>query len=400
MVLLETLSKKANQWLGPYLLKQGIKLRFALSGGVLRDSPTLDALTLLPLAQRLISLEVHDEIFRLRNNSLSWSLFEKKRPEEKDDDVDEEEEAKVRLHILERYLRPALVPDEQWSDVRRWQFNARLLKWARAEFLLAKYGRRVDKARRKLLQNNNDLLPSSLQITSALDMKDWALAKYNPNPNRDMMRISKPLGGTVLVLRGGGLSITHVPQPDTSLSDLELEEILEVAGGFVSSCGPLNALCEQSGIYQLWSKEYVECLGAYLRKRTEEHTGGETVVLDVGAGDGVLAQALRAYFETGPDVRPPKSHRKSRGFKATRQQQRDLIAAPRIVATDDQSWRIPTKAAVENLTAEQAMDTYAITANIEEDRQQVIVLCSWMPMGEDWSAVWRQLGNLGQSPLQ
>jgi hypothetical protein len=55
------LTKSFNQFLGPFLLRNGLRARYILGQGVLRDSPQTDALLWIPLAQKLISLEVHDE---------------------------------------------------------------------------------------------------------------------------------------------------------------------------------------------------------------------------------------------------------------------------------------------------------------------------------------------------
>ena len=63
MVLL-SLSTKLNQWLGPFLLRQGIKARYAAAGGILRDNLLADTFCLLPVAQKLIQVEAHDEATR------------------------------------------------------------------------------------------------------------------------------------------------------------------------------------------------------------------------------------------------------------------------------------------------------------------------------------------------
>ena len=44
------------------------------------------------------------------------------------------------MEILESYLRPALVPDERWDDVRRWSRNHRFVRWARSEYMFAEFG--------------------------------------------------------------------------------------------------------------------------------------------------------------------------------------------------------------------------------------------------------------------
>jgi hypothetical protein len=143
---------------------------------------------------------------------------------------------------------------------------------------------------------------------------------------------------------------------------------LEVTGGFVKTCGPWNTFCELHDIYQLWTQEYVDRLGDYLRQRVQSFAG-ETIVLDVGAGDGLLTEALDEYFAQQPRR---SNHRKFR--------------VPKIIATDDGSWKISPKAWVESFSVEEALHIHASDCH----SKQVIVLCSWMPMGEDWTKLFRE----------
>jgi hypothetical protein len=418
MVLL-SLSTKLNQWLGPFLLRQGIKARYAAAGGILRDNLLADTFCLLPVAQKLIQVEAHDE-------AKAQVL---KQASTQQPNVDDE--AVTRIRVLESYLRPALVKNERWSDVRRWQFHSRLVKWARTEFLLAKYGGVIRNALHSfptirkspqlagssLLQPGGaaasllagklpfDLfeddhvdereggtakLPLSSLLTKAFGMNDWKLTKDEKAAQKEVARIAAKLGGTVIEIRGGSISIAHIPD-DADVSKLSLEEILEVVGGHVMQCGPFNALCEDAGVYQFWTRDYVEQVGRYLLQRAAT-THRETVILDVGAGDGLLVQLLRDFFENERErstvTEPPSLNRSSRGRKSVRSPQRKAPSSniPTIVASDNGTWGVSQKANVEQLSVQEAIDEY--TAN-NGDNKQVIVLCSWMPMHEDWSAIFR-----------
>lgn len=140
------------------------------------------------------------------------------------------------------------------------------------------------------------------------------------------------------------------PQSDEPIID---QYNMAAAGnaGYVQHCGPFNAVCEEANIYQLWTKEYVEHLGNYLIEQNPSN------VLDVGAGDGLLIHYLKQH-----------ANKRSKSIQW--------------IATDDGSWRIFAKANVERLSVEQALQTYA--------SQKTIVLCSWMPMGVDWTHIFRQ----------
>lgn len=437
------LTKSFNQWLGPFLLRNGLRARYVLGQGVLRDSPQTDALLWIPLAQKLISLEVHDECQRaiLKGRvEPSWSDYISGGTASSESSETTEtlslnrpSDADLRLQVLEKYLRPALVKNEEWSNVQTWQFHNRFRQWARTELLLAKHGpdlraaldafpavrrspqltgsrslqRRMGGRLTQMLAGNmpfdkpetsvdgttaNDSdskLPTSAALIKAFQLQDWSLSKDHGATGKEMRRIAtKDLGGQVIELRGKSLRFVDAP-PDQDVSKLTLEEILEAAGGHVMNCGPLNALCEEAGVYQLWTRDYIEHLGKYLLKRTAAF-GGETIVLDIGAGDGLLAQSLQNYFEKGDEPRKSrKSGRPVRPVQASQPSSRRPLKMPSVVAADDGSWSIMVseKVNVEKLGVEEAIARYAT-----DSEQQVIVLCSWMPMGDDWTPIFRKGG--------
>jgi hypothetical protein len=547
-----TLSRKFNQWLGPFLLRHGLRARHAvLSGGgggsgggqsqqqqqqhlvatttAGRDSPLVDALLGLPLAQWLVSLEIHDEtrdaIQAGRKNVGVFDFWfhpkrdtnikskNAKRDSRNGDDGEHsrlltlEEETEIRLHVLHKYLWPVLVGTKNkeqcfyWSNVEVWQFHHRFIQWVRREYFRAKYGSvlratlEAFPALRQLPQltssssssnssssqmepgmlnkvfsswsftsgnrksaqvgpttaaasrKSKSKLPSTSLVTMSLGMQDWSQRK-NINAARDSMaQVAKRLGGTILEFHGGALCIPDIPkaaklQYDTNSVNgttassagkeqdnlLTMEDLLEVIGGHVATCGPLNALCEGAGIYQLWTREYVQALGEYLLQHTEkfhDQHGGETIVLDVGAGDGLLCEHLRDYFQelsssasslnkrssASPRHRLGKSL-KSRTTRISIRQpsyspvaKTPAITIPTVIATDNGSWKVFPKADVEMLGYQESIEKYANLvdhANGHDDegsigtrtskRRQVIVLCSWMPMNEDWSAAFRRHG--------
>jgi hypothetical protein len=369
---------------------------------VIVDNPHLDALLGIPFAQKLISLEVHDEIQHLK----------------------EDNEAATRLRILEQYLLPVLTGKcETWSQVRTWQFHNRHIKWAREEILWAQHGQTALSAVNKFpaLRDSPQLatksapfkfltralslhdeaaekkedrlpgwkkLPTSSLVSSALETKDWARDKNVRAARSDMARIASQLGGKLVELRGGGVTFSVIPD-DADVSSLSLPELMEVAGGHVIQCGPLNALCEKADVYQLWTQEYVAHLGRYLQQ-TADSWPGDTVILDVAAGDGLLAHFLRDFLTTREPLQEPVSRRSKkirRWRRATRprHQRQNSIT---VISTDDGSWRIQPRADVEQLRVEDTLQRYCSDNN----RKQVIVLCSWMPMGQDWTALFREAG--------
>jgi hypothetical protein len=316
-------------------------------------------------------------------------------------------------------------------------------------------------------------LPTSKQLEAWFDMKDWTLHKDTDATTRAMRRIARAVGGSTRVSLGGALCVAVLPNADgdeegsvgargvsndgdaadhqpskrSSLSNLRLEELVELSGGHVQECGPLNALCEHYGQYQVYTREYVQKLGEYLvtqqaeASRLHDATGrNPDVILDVGAGDGLLVQLLNDYFDSHyasgspiqrrgtakPSISVPRALRrggpnlavkprnpvrgKRRIASATSSGEEDETTSVRrplvAVATDDGSWRISARAPVERLSVEDALEKYAAMPSADDDhdendgastrrhrprhRPRVTVLCSWMPMGLDWTARFRR----------
>lgn len=210
-----------------------------------------------------------------------------------------------------------------------------------------------------------------------------------------MVPIARRLGGDVLRFRGEGeekeekllLSRAEIPSK-ADLSKISFEDVLEVAGGQIQHHGAWNTVCEEADIYQMWTQEYVRVLGDYLWDRTQAHAsnhGGETVVVDMGAGDGLLTHFLQEHMELLQD----SARRNTPG----RTQSKATISAasmPTLVATDDGSWRIFPKADVEKLSIHDTLAKYAPAESNGKNKRQVILLCSWMPMGQDWTNLFRE----------
>jgi hypothetical protein len=243
-----------------------------------------------------------------------------------------------------------------------------------------------------------------------MDMEDWSEDKNLAATHVPMTElVTSKLGGQVLSNTPRFCCAYVEDDHHVDTSQLSLEEIIEVAGGHVTAGGSLNALCEVSGIFQFWTRDYIEALGRYLWLRAQEKQQHPTVILDVGSGDGLLAQLLRDYFEQQQNYisvmpEPRNRLRKARSYKQQRfptkhaHKPTPTNAAvhsppnvPSVVATDDGSWRIEEKAPVERWNVEDALVQYCYKylGDGQSQPKQTIVLCSWMPMNEDWSKLFR-----------
>jgi len=442
-MLFATATKKLNRLLAPALLKHGLTARFVFARGDIRDNLYLDYALLLPLAQTLLSIEIQ-EIAReqtqkqLEKETRVPSAFEKfvdgiwnqyiepKSNAEKEEE--EEETQKIsdnpRLDAFQQFLSPVLTPSHEWSDIERYRFHARFIKWLRSEYLICKYGSDIRLAlaehtqlrvtpllqrnafketiRRGMIPVNKSdntystegyaPLPNGSTLNKAFQMDHWEKGKFPQGEYEPMKEIVKKLGGYMEEIPGSNVQIACAPV-EGSTKDLNFEEILEVSGCHVSLCNAFNALCEEGGIYEFWTEEYVSGLADYLLDCCEKHDG-ETVILDVGAGDGTLAHFLQKYmreFLSGAKKRKNNSInlKQSRG---TKKRTKKISSLPTIVASDDGSWKIDPKADVETLSVTEALHKYNPFDESGKRNHQLIVICSWMPMGVDWSQEMRHSG--------
>ena len=463
-MILFNLTKRINKAVAPKLLSGSLRLHEYLSS---RSSslPFSPKISLLPLAQRLVSIEVQDDYRRLVDkDSINrsgnspwenfvddmWSLFgledKHKQLKAKEQDEDKQIEAKAekmfeakqqkkkhkrrhkytddvnmnvsgnntagenRVQLLNHYIRPALLPNNTSTDDNnsRHLFSSssnsydNFVKWLRGEYLIARYGPIVTEA----VQNNPLLrddaqglstleveqtidsssittpplkLPSVNTVKKAFDMKSWSRHKVSIHEDYD-----DTTQGDDKVVDTNNISIENV--------------IHNKLRGHITHCGPLNAYFEmrkREDSYELWTREYIFGLAAYLLKRIKEmyHNNSstipkETILLDVGAGDGRLAYFLRRamnelYLE---------QQQKSR--KTTKKKETTQPSLPTVIATDDGSWRAPMYSnqfiTVEKLSAFESLEKYAPKQNKE---RRLIVLCSWMPPTIDFTSDFRQRVN-------
>jgi hypothetical protein len=411
MVLL-TLSKKITGLVGPFVFRNGLKARNAIG-----SSNHHWDLLFLSYAQKLISLEVYEEsakvVKQFKYQSALDEWVDKTFDKWFGTDADEQRRlrasvSELRVEVLEENLRPALLPNGQWRDVLAWKDNARVKQWARKEFLISKYGAAVHEAltaypqlrsspqlerhpSRKWLMNivkgspvsvvdkkaiisGKASMPSSELILRAFQMKQWATTKDSGRIRASVVSIVDKLGGSVgpswKPSEGIPVSALESIPLDADLNEIPFEDILQIAGGHVKGCGPFNVVCEEGDIYQFWTSDYIKGLSQYIVDRALE-TKDHLTIVDIGAGDGLLARFLRGQLEKD-------WKRKIR--RASKLQK------PEIIATDDGSWKIFPKADVESLDMKGSLEKYT------QKDGKLIVLCSWMPMQEDWTQVFRDFG--------
>jgi len=118
-------------------------------------------------------------------------------------------------------------------------------------------------------------------------------------------------------------------------------------------------------VFEVLNREYVGALGGYLSGRVSElvnHGGRQVRLLEVGAGSGRLSKFLHDELK----------HSAHGTFE--------------LLATDSNRGRIPPLYPVEHLDYEQAL----------REVQPDIVLSSWMPYEEDWTAAFRETPSVSE----
>lgn len=353
----------------------------------------------------------------------------------KEDDTkrleNEKRKTNPRLYAFESVLRPILVPKDEWADIERWRFHTRFCKWLRAEYLICKYSEDIRRAlsvytklnvtplltkkkypdilryglfqsilqyigRNKEFENHSlptyyAPLPSISTLENTFQMKDWLKAKATKSDDFvEMRRIAtNMLNGTIREF-GSNVQIPII-DPDTSVQKLNMEEILEVAGCQVSHFNAFNAICEECGIFEFWTEEYVSTLANYLLDRCSQYDG-PTVIIDIGAGDGTLIHYLDRYIHEAMSGYGHNSGLISLKKSSPKSKHKVSQVKPTLIAVDDGSWSIQPKASVLKMDYKRALQRYQPYDDSGKKKHQLIIITSWMPMFVDWTQTYRDFG--------
>ena len=286
-------------------------------------------LSLLPLAQRLVSIEVQDDYLLMssklngqitHNKSIigqlssawenfvdqTWYVFFESRhqklkavQEEQllpkaqhhkqiQKQYNESELATQRVKLLEQYVRPALLPNNSEHDLTRNLFTAHeqndysqqpnydyFVKWIRGEYLIAKYGLAVKQAVKEYPTLRDDVAGlGSVGGTQSIDGDEVEVPLELILPKLDTIRSAFSMEDwsrtkvPVSSWEDEDESNTKITSHHDSLS---LKNIIhnKLQGQIIYS-GPLNAYFEmrrREDSYELWNYDYIFALANYLLDR-------------------------------------------------------------------------------------------------------------------------------------
>lgn len=342
---------------------------------------------------------------------------------------------------LEARLRPTLFPTERLSDADSWSVNMRLLAWLRSAYLSS-------------LPESQAALPAAraershrLQHLDSAEAPSMAAA-------RAIFGLSHPTGSlrspalSRAIERASRAAATASDEPgpdrrDRATQELPFGELLELCGGLVSKRGAFAACCEDSGSYELVTKELVDELAAHIAQRATEGSdarltrgvaGNAYASSAAAAADAAAAVAAAEASEEAADAvglldwsapsdegsatgaapsppdpaadSPPADHTHTfRVLEAgagngelahyLRRALHERGVPVSFIACDDGSWPLPRSASgkpfgrVERMGHRMALRTY----------RPHLVLVSWMPMGVDWTADFRACESVSEYVL-
>jgi hypothetical protein len=129
---------------------------------------------------------------------------------------------------------------------------------------------------------------------------------------------------------------------------------------------------EDDPVFEFWNKEYIDAFSEYLIQRAKEFQSTKEKplqILEVGAGNGKLTHFLKEQFE------------------------KKKIENIVIRATDSGEWMKPREGISQIITPHFPVEILDYKEALEKYKPDVVI-CSWMPYEEDWTADFRATDSL------
>ena len=289
---------------------------------------------------------------------------------------------------FEGSLRPVLFPSERLADADAWRTNLQLMVWLRSAYLRSHPNtQRLLPAARSALEKRPD---------APISMRD-ARSLFGLEHPADDARPKQPALARAKARKAG-----YRESYDKDVSSMEFGGLLEEAGALVARRGPLSAWCEEVGAYELVTSELVEAIASYVDERlpTIDREGSATSALLASDAAESAAAAAAAEAAAAADAEAGAEAPRTSGAPARivevgagngelshylRQALRARGTDAVVIASDRAPWP-RTVGRVEALDYREALKTY----------RPHLVLCSWMPMGVDWTRAFRECGSVGE----
>jgi len=265
---------------------------------------------------------------------------------------------------LEALLGPILRPNAPDAvPLPVLERNVRFRSWARLAFLEAKYGSsmRIWDASAKFFDKFPEV-PSLAEVNEVFGTGSW-----ERHPKEEEQDLQKRL----------------VKQYETegpeACKNWSLEQSLEAIGCCVIGMNEFNLFCEHHFVYEFFTKEFIRELFRYIETSCVEIKKkqglDEVLVLEVGAGTGQLTWLL------------------IQEYNKSRQENNVRI---KFLATDTGLWSERHSAGAVN-----ELDIVKNSSFVKalEEFSPNLVLCSWMPMEQDWTEDFRKCPSVEEYVL-
>jgi len=256
--------------------------------------------------------------------------------------------APLPLIQLEMILTEMLFPNGVAGDAEKWAANHALLEGLRSMYLRKAFDTPSyqDLLKRAAAPN---FLPTRDELIDMFKLQRVPVESWKRADPLDQLARRKELTN----------------QPEASISGWSFEDKLEAMGCAVWGRNAFNLCCEDTGRYEFLTQNFIDAITTYIEGRVLALGLGRDPIrgtlVEIGAGSGALSFFINQALEkrgnllrctaTDPDHRPAPRQRVG-------------------VSAKDNVYP------VEPLDYKEALKKY----------RPKIVLCSWMPMGQDWSA--------------
>ena len=311
-------------------------------------------------------------------------------------------------------LRSIICPNDDARDILVWKDSRYFLAWVRRIYLSQYYSDDVERIRRELGINKRDLKPPLLSynvIENKFNLFSHPTKQENNENddescsfeiNQNQSKNNEEDNDKILDLihrktvlnnkeqtRQEALWISLKEKNSFDVSEWSVKDVLEAGGACLHGRGSLNWFCEDGDIYEIHTKEYIETLSKYLYSRglsyshlnpvDQADSNRKTIkILEIGAGMGILRHYITKQLE---EDRTKYTNKDSESGSANNEPTKKNVSLE-YIATDRKGEFLTSffyKDCVLSMDFRKALKRY----------NPDIVICSWMPMSEDWSQVIR-----------
>lgn len=447
-----------NKRIAPFALKHGLTLSNYLHKNKnlknLIGFQNIDKICLLSISKNIISIEIHDETQKNKRKNKKEMLLDKAHdmlfP---NDEKYNKKNYGTRYELLQNYLinKKILLPNGIYEDVQRYNNNKSFLLWLRHEYILAYFDdntvditddgfatattkkSKKNKYQIQKLKIIQSLLPylqfnSDVNIFSEYKKKqqqqhgeyyfpdERTFAPTTSKINK-LFQLSSSSSSKIITTTKNKKYNTNndlqsqqnsklesiIPKSCTLEQILKLSKITNISQSFntndsSSTLSWLNIFCEEMKINEIYTKEYIIKLSDYLLQRCSSfpkntNDGSKNIIVEVGNGSNHYLSLVLSYIYSSNN----DNNQSLNPFdKSSRNNNKHNNPISHIININDNEWKKGKdnmQLLIESKCNEQLKNT-----SIKGQKLNVIIICSWMPFGIDYTKYFRN-GSLRENNI-